>query len=134
MRPEPDYYAVLQVSPDAEMEVIQAAYRRLAAKYHPDVAPSPGAVERMKLLNAAYEVLSNPQKREAYDRYRAGRQRQGHPAPGAPLRRQHSWWLLPVAVVIVALAFRLSPRLILVLVPLLLVLWLVWSRRASSSS
>ncbi|MBU2008326.1 MAG: DnaJ domain-containing protein [Chloroflexi bacterium] len=133
MKQEPDYYAVLQVDPQAEREVIQAAYRRLAAKYHPDVAPSPGASERMKLLNAAYEVLSNQEKRQAYDMRRAG-SLHGHPASGAPLGRRLPWWLLPVAVVIVAVAFRLSPRLILILGPLLLVLWLVWSRRPSSSS
>ena len=66
MNQEPDYYAVLQVDPQAEKEVIQAAYRRLAAKYYPDVDPSLGASERMKLLNAAYEVLSDPEKRKAY--------------------------------------------------------------------
>lgn len=126
MKQDPDYYAILQVNPQAEMEVIQVAYRRLAAKYHPDVDPSPQASERMKLLNTAYEVLSNPENREAYDRYRAGRQRQGHPAPGAPLRRPLPWWLPTLGVVIVALAFRLSPRLILVLVPLFLALWLIW--------
>lgn len=75
MKPESDYYAILQVDSQAEQDVIQAAYRRLAAKYHPDVDPSPGASERMKLLNAAYEILSNPEKRKAYDLYRAARWR-----------------------------------------------------------
>jgi len=66
-----DYYKILQVDPDAEPEVIGAVYRRLAAKYHPDVNRSPDAERRMKALNEAYEVLSSPPKRAQYDRDRA---------------------------------------------------------------
>lgn len=128
MKPEPDYYAILQVDPHAEQEVVQAAYRRLAAKYHPDVNPSPESSERMKLLNAAYEVLSDPSRRIAYDMRRGGRQGQGGPAASGASRRRQPWWLLPLAMVAVALSLRFSPRLILVLGPLLLVLWLYWSR------
>ncbi len=64
---EPNYYEVLQVSPGAEPEVIEAAYRRLARKYHPDVDKTAGADRRMQEINAAYEVLSDPQKRSEYD-------------------------------------------------------------------
>ena len=70
MTTSPDHYAALQVDPGAEPEVIDAAYRRLAAKYHPDVNNSADALERMQQLNAAYEVLSNPDKRAVYDRSR----------------------------------------------------------------
>jgi len=63
-----DLYEVLQVSPKAEPEVIQAAYRKLAAKYHPDVCTLPDAKQRMQALNAAFEVLSDPVKRVEYDR------------------------------------------------------------------
>ena len=57
--------------PDAELEVIQAAYRRLAQKYHPDVGQNDG--RRMQALNEAYAVLSDPQQRSAYEaRYGAG--------------------------------------------------------------
>jgi curved DNA-binding protein CbpA len=64
----PDYYEVLQVSPNAEVEVIEAAHRRLAFKWHPDRRPGdPSASERMKLLNEAYEVLANLQTRQQYD-------------------------------------------------------------------
>jgi curved DNA-binding protein len=66
----PDYYEILQPSPDAEQEVIEAAYRRLARKYHPDVSKDPGASDRMRLLNQAFEVLGDPATRAAYDRSR----------------------------------------------------------------
>ena len=62
-----DYYAILQVHPGAEREVIDAAYRKLAAKYHPDVSQVSNAAERMKHLNIAYEVLSDPARRAKYD-------------------------------------------------------------------
>jgi len=62
-----DCYGILQVHPKAEKEVIEAAYRRLASKYHPDVSHVSDALERMKQINTAYEVLSDPIKRAAYD-------------------------------------------------------------------
>lgn len=67
----PDPYKVLQVDPEAEDEVIEAAYRRLARKYHPDVSPSPESLERMVLLNQAWEQLKNPTRRASVDRARA---------------------------------------------------------------
>ena len=51
-----DPYKVLQVDPEAEDEVIAAAYRRLARKYHPDVGGGPEAAARMTALNAAYTL------------------------------------------------------------------------------
>ncbi len=63
----PDYYKVLQVDPQAEEEVIEAAYRRLARKYHPDVYAGPDASERMRELNRAYALLKDPAKRQEYD-------------------------------------------------------------------
>jgi len=67
----PDYYALLQVAPTADFEVIAAAYRGLAKKYHPDRNPGVGAAGQiMAALNKAYEVLSNPESRAAYDRAR----------------------------------------------------------------
>ncbi|MBM2827043.1 MAG: chaperone protein DnaJ [Dehalococcoidia bacterium] len=68
-----DYYETLQVHPSAEPEVIQAAYRRLSLKYHPDVNSSPAAGARMRELNEAYTVLADPIKRALYDRARAPR-------------------------------------------------------------
>ena len=68
---EPDPYKILQVDPEAEDEVIAAAYRRLARKYHPDTASGAEAVGRMAAINAAWEVLGNPKRRAAHDRQRA---------------------------------------------------------------
>ncbi|MDD5472708.1 MAG: DnaJ domain-containing protein [Candidatus Methanoperedens sp.] len=61
-----DYYEILQVHPQAEPEVIEAAWRRLARKYHPDVNKSQNAEERMKEINIAYEILGNPERRKQY--------------------------------------------------------------------
>lgn len=86
--PSPDYYEVLQVHPAADPEVIQAAYRRLALKYHPDVNPGPQAQQRMAQLNAAYEVLRDPSRRRAYDRTRAlGSAAGPHRPEGQPAAR-----------------------------------------------
>ncbi len=65
-----DYYEVLGVARDASPEEIKRAYRRLAVKYHPDRNPDdPEAEERFKEAAEAYAVLSDPEKRAAYDRY-----------------------------------------------------------------
>jgi curved DNA-binding protein CbpA len=63
----PDHYKILQVDPEAEDEVIQAAYRRLAQKYHPDLAAGEEAAARMTAINAAWAVLRDPTARAAYD-------------------------------------------------------------------
>lgn len=63
-----NYYARLQVDFRASMQDIKAAYKRLAMRYHPDKNPGkPEAEETFKQINAAYQVLSNPEKRKAYD-------------------------------------------------------------------
>lgn len=62
-----DYYALLGVARDAAPEEIKKAYRRLARELHPDVNPDPEHQERFKLVTAAYEVLSDPEKRQMYD-------------------------------------------------------------------
>ena len=64
-----DYYEILGVSRDADKEEIKGAYRRLARKYHPDVNKEPGAEDRFKEINRAYEVLSEPEIRERYNRF-----------------------------------------------------------------
>ncbi len=62
-----DYYAVLGVPRDAAQDEIKKAYRRLARKYHPDVSKAADAETRMKEVNEAYAVLSDPEKRAAYE-------------------------------------------------------------------
>ena len=62
-----DYYAILGVDRQASAEDIKKAYRRLARELHPDVNPDPQAQERFKIVTAAYEVLSDPEKRQMFD-------------------------------------------------------------------
>ena len=68
-----NYYQVLQVDPAAEKEIIEAAYRRLAAKYHPDVSKASDATFRMQEINEAYDTLCDPNKRFLYDKKLADR-------------------------------------------------------------
>lgn len=63
-----DYYKILGVSKNADKKEIKSAYRKLARKYHPDVnQDDPQAEARLKKINEAYEVLSDPEKRATYD-------------------------------------------------------------------
>ncbi len=63
---QPDYYEVLQISPNAEPETVDRVFRILAARYHPD-NPETGDAEKFLLLKKAYEVLGNSKTRNAYD-------------------------------------------------------------------
>lgn len=65
---EIDPYRVLQVDPTADHEVIQAAYRALARRFHPDVAPDLETAQRMAAINAAFDLIRDTDRRAAYDR------------------------------------------------------------------
>ena len=134
-----DFYGILQVHPKAEKEIIDAAYRRLAFKYHPDLSQVSDATERMKQINTAYEVLSDPVKREAYDAARGVA-----PSPDTPphaatrsryLTKTRRTLLIAAGLMILAVvAFRLGPALLLLvpklvvsLVVISLVVWLLFT-------
>lgn len=72
-----DYYRILGLRRDARAEDIKKAYRRLARQYHPDVCQEPGAEEKFKDVLEAHEILSDPERRAAYDLH-------GYRRPGAP--------------------------------------------------
>jgi DnaJ-class molecular chaperone len=80
-----DYYEVLGVGRDADRAEVKSAFRRLARELHPDVNDhDPGAEEKFKEAAEAYEVLSDPERRRAYDAYgHEGLRRMGGFAPGA---------------------------------------------------
>jgi curved DNA-binding protein len=80
-----DYYQELSVARDAPAGEVKKAYRKLARKYHPDVSKEPDAEKRMKELNEAYAVLSDPEKRAAYDQLGRGYQ------PGQDFRPPPDW-------------------------------------------
>ncbi len=69
MSEEKDYYDVLGVARDATAETVRKAYRKLARKYHPDVNKSADAATRFAEVQEAYDVLSDAEKRKAYDRF-----------------------------------------------------------------
>jgi len=74
------HYEALQVATDASADDIKRAYRKMARKYHPDITPGPKAEATFKAAGAAYDVLRDPEKRAAYDKYGADWD-QPHPEP-----------------------------------------------------
>jgi curved DNA-binding protein len=80
-----DYYRTLGVAREAPADEVKKAYRKLARKYHPDVSKEPDAEKRMKEVNEAYEVLSDPEKRAAYDQLGKNYQ------PGQDFRPPPGW-------------------------------------------
>jgi DnaJ-class molecular chaperone len=143
------HYDNLKVSRDAPIEVIQAAYRSLARKYHPDRnASTPKNEAIMKVINASYEVLSDPVKRAKHDQWIADQM--GHPwrgsasaensewgipAPGNP--RDGSGWqqwsvtdvMVAVAYFGTALALLRIPNLRFVAIGMLVAGWLYFRSR-----
>src|SRR2546425_5981858 len=66
-----DYYNLLGVKPNASPSTIKAAFKKLALQYHPDIYKGEDAQERMRILLLAYQTLSDPASRKAYDAYRS---------------------------------------------------------------
>lgn len=64
-----DYYDILGIKKGASDDDIKKAYRKQALRYHPDKNTSPGAEEKFKEIAEAYDVLSDPKKKDIYDRY-----------------------------------------------------------------
>ncbi|MGA2254264.1 MAG: J domain-containing protein [Thermoguttaceae bacterium] len=80
-----DYYKTLGISRNASHADIQKAYRELARKHHPDMNPDkPEAVKKFQEIQAAFDVLNNPEKREMYDRYGSSFETMGQGAPQSP--------------------------------------------------
>ena len=130
-----DYYQVLGVSDNADKQEISKAYKSLARRYHPDKHLNNEleelAAEKLVQLNEAYAVLSNPQKRAAYDATRRGVQ-PSYPGPtpsgGQDIDIQQSFkkllrTLLVFAVVFFALRFVRGPRALAVVGIVLAAAW-----------
>jgi DnaJ-class molecular chaperone len=79
-----DYYKILGISKTATEAEIKKAYRKLALQYHPDRNKSKEAEEKFKEVNKAYEVLSDPQKRQTYDQFGSAAFEQGGPTGQGP--------------------------------------------------
>ena len=84
-----DLYEILGVSRGASAEEIQKAYRKAARKFHPDLNPDDDAKKRFQEIQSAYEVLNDPEKRQAYDRYGERFTNMGGGGPGQNLSLIH---------------------------------------------
>ncbi len=77
-----DYYKTLEIARNASQADIQKAYRDLARKHHPDMNPdNPRAIKKFQEIQAAFDVLNNPEKREMYDRYGSSFETMGQGGP-----------------------------------------------------
>ncbi|MBY0395378.1 MAG: DnaJ domain-containing protein [Thermoleophilia bacterium] len=87
--PHRNFYHVLGVEDDADAQAIRRAHRSLARTLHPDVNKDPDAAQRFSLVQTAYETLSDPQRRAAYDR--GLRRGEVYQPTEADLRAHHAW-------------------------------------------
>ena len=94
VRAQLDYYAVLEIAPSADTAEVNAAFRRLAWRYHPDRNPAPGATVQFQDINEAHQVLSDPARRGEYDAKwhpKAGDQPRHAPTPARHYRTHRRW-------------------------------------------
>jgi hypothetical protein len=94
VRAQLDYYSVLEIAPSADTAEVNAAFRRLAWRYHPDRNPAPGATVQFQDINEAHQVLSEPVRRAEYDAKwhpKAGEQPRHAPAPVRHYRTHRRW-------------------------------------------
>lgn len=100
MNASANLYKMLQIDPEADPDVVTAAYRRLSRKYHPDVSRDARSERRMQELNRAYEVLRDPVQRAAYDReIRGVERRKTSGDPARPAREANLRKLLGAPIV-----------------------------------
>ncbi|MES2017996.1 MAG: J domain-containing protein [Pseudomonadota bacterium] len=85
------HYDNLKVVRDAPVEVIKASYRALSQKYHPDRNPDPDALRSMQVINQAWDVLSDPERRATHDRWIATHEGDISDAPAGPRRWPHQY-------------------------------------------
>ncbi|NJM09704.1 MAG: DnaJ domain-containing protein [Bdellovibrionaceae bacterium] len=89
-----DYYSVLGVSRQASPDEIKKAYRKLAMKFHPDKNPGDKSAEdRFKEATEAYDVLSDPKKKQMYDQFGHAGPQQGGPNPFRGALSSYGGWL-----------------------------------------
>jgi curved DNA-binding protein CbpA len=94
LRAQFDYYALLEIAPSADTAEVNAAFRRLAWRYHPDRNPAPGATVQFQDINEAHQVLSDPDRRCEYDAKwhpKAGDQPRHAPMPVHHYRTHRGW-------------------------------------------
>ena len=93
VRAQLDYYAVLEITPASDTAEVNAAFRRLAWRYHPDRNHAPGATLQFQDINEAHQVLSDPVRRAEYDdRWHHRPTRQVHVTPPPARHRHHRHW------------------------------------------
>ena len=126
--------------PKAERDVIDAAYKKLALKYHPDISTEPEAAEKMKLLNVAYEVLSDSRKRAAYDAKRStGAEQERNSYVNMDSKHDNHLYrnlvivavILIPSIILVKFVPSLLPLLIRISIPaaaIVLIIWLISKR------
>lgn len=91
MAGSPDHYEVLKVPRGASADEIKSAYRKLARELHPDVNKAPDAAKKFAQVQEAYDLLSDPKKREHYDRFGADEPGFAGSGGGGPRRGTYTW-------------------------------------------